>query len=93
MQRLHVYYDMKLVTFGINEERNAIVQFPIVIQPYKQQLILYQIGTVPVPIIDLNTKAYLYTHSQADRPYITLNSETCISLKHQKLRTCKTSWL
>ena len=29
---LNVYYDMKLVTFGINEERNLKVQFPISIQ-------------------------------------------------------------
>ena len=34
IKRLHLYYDMKLVTFGINKERNLIVQFPIIIQPY-----------------------------------------------------------
>ena len=40
----HLYYNMKLVTFGINKERNLIVQFPVFIQPYtQQQLILYQI--------------------------------------------------
>ena len=27
--RLHLYYDMKLVTFGIDEDRNLIVQFPV----------------------------------------------------------------
>ena len=32
--RLHLYYDMKLVTFGINKERNLIIQFPVFIQPY-----------------------------------------------------------
>ena len=37
IQRLHLYYDMKLVTFGINEERNLLVQFPVFIQPYIQQ--------------------------------------------------------
>ena len=26
---LHLYYNMKLVTFGIHEERNLIVQFPL----------------------------------------------------------------
>ena len=26
INRLHLYYDMKLITFGINEERNMIVQ-------------------------------------------------------------------
>ena len=34
IKRLHLYYDMKLSTFGINEERNLIVQFPVFIQPY-----------------------------------------------------------
>ena len=78
IKRLYLYYDMKLVIFGINEERDLIVQFPIFIQPYIQ-LILYQTETVPVPIIDLNKKAHSYIHLQVDRPYITLNSETYIS--------------
>ena len=29
IKRLHLYYDMKLVTFGIDQERNLIIQFPI----------------------------------------------------------------
>ena len=33
-RRLHVYYDIKLVTFEINEERNLTVQFQIFVQPY-----------------------------------------------------------
>ena len=50
---LYFYYDMKLVTFGINKYRNLTVQFPVFAQPYtQQQLILYQGETVPVPIID-----------------------------------------
>ena len=48
-----LYYNMKLVTFGIDRKRNLIIQFPIFIQPYTQQpLILYQVQTVSVPIID-----------------------------------------
>ena len=63
IKRLHLYYDMKLVTFGINEESNLIVQFPVFIQPYiQQQPILYQMEMVPVPIIDLNKKAHSYIH-------------------------------
>ena len=55
IKRLHPYYDMKLVTFGIDKDRNLIIQFPVFMQPYMQQpLILYQIETVPVPIIDQN---------------------------------------
>ena len=86
IKRLHLYYDMKLVTFGINEERNLIVQFPVFIQPYiQEQLILYQNEMVPVPIIDQNNQAHSCTHLQVDRPYIALNSETYISLRHQGL--------
>ena len=43
---------------------------------------------VPVPIIGLNKKAHSYTHLQLDNPYTALNSETYISLRHQKLRMC-----
>ena len=53
IDRLHLYYNMHLVTFGINKDRNIIVQFSVFIQPCTQQpLILYQIETVPVPIIN-----------------------------------------
>ena len=74
IKRLHLYYDMKLGTFGIESDRNLIVQFPVFIQPYTQQpLILYWIETVPVPIIDQNTQVQFYAHLQVDRPYIALN--------------------
>ena len=60
IKRLHLSYDMKLVTFGIDNNKYLIVQFPVFIQPYTQQpLILYQIETVPVPIIDQNTQCTL----------------------------------
>ena len=36
IDRLHLYYDMMLVTFGIDKERNLIIQFPVFIQPYTQ---------------------------------------------------------
>ena len=48
---------MKLVTFGIDKDRNLIIPFLVFIQPYTQQpLTLYQIETVPVPIVDQNTQ-------------------------------------
>ena len=81
---------MNLVTFGIDKEINLIIQFPVFIQPYMQQpLILYQIETVTVPIIDQNKQAHSYTHLQIDKPYIALNSETYITIRQQELRTCK----
>ena len=81
---------MQVVTFGMNTEENLVVQFPVFIQPYIQQpLILYQIETVPVLIIDENTQVQSYTHLQVKKPYIDLNSETCISIRQKELRTCK----
>ena len=61
IKRLHLHYDMKLVTFRIDRKRNLIIQFPILVQPYTQPLTLYQLETVPVPIVDKNTKADSYT--------------------------------
>ena len=59
-------------------------------QPYTQQpLALYQLETVPVPILDQNDEAHSYTQLQVKKPYIALNSETYISLRQQELRTCK----
>ena len=83
---------MKLVTFGINRERNLIIQFTIFVQPYMQQpLILYQVETVPIPIVDQNKYASSYTHLQISRPYIALNSETYISIRQQESE--HTNWL
>ena len=69
---------------------NVVIQFPVFIQPYTQKpLILYQLETIPVPILDKNTKAQSYMHLQIRKPYIALNSETYISLRQQELRSCK----
>ena len=82
LDRLHLYYDMQLVTFGIDKDMNLVIQFPVFIQPYTQKpLILYQLETVPVPILDRNTKAQSYMHLQVNKPYSALNSETYISLR------------
>ena len=48
-----------------------------------------KLETVPVQILDKNTKAQSYTHLQVGKPYITLNSETYVSLRQQELRSCK----
>ena len=34
LDRLHLYYDMQLVTFSIDKDMNLIIQFPVFIQPY-----------------------------------------------------------
>ena len=81
---------MKLVMFGIDNQRNLIVQFPVFVQPYTQKrLIMYQIETVPVPILDKNEQAHLYTELKIEKLYITLNEETYIMLHSQELKMCK----
>ena len=88
--RLHLYYDMQLVTLGIDTDMKLVIQFPVFIQSYTQKpLILYQLETVPIPILDINTKAQSYTHLRIEKSYIALNSETYISLRQQELRSCK----
>ena len=72
---------MKLATFGIDKDKNLIIQFPIFVQPYTQQpLILYQLETVPVPIIDENPNVQSYTECKIKKPQIALNSKTYINI-------------
>ena len=59
-------------------------------QPYtQQQLILYQLETVQVPIVDKNIKADSYTQLQIKKPYLALNTETYINIRQQELANCK----
>ena len=81
---------MQLVTFGIDKIKTSLFNTQYLYKPYTQQpLILYQLETVPVPILDQNNRAHSYTNLQAEKPYIALNSEMYISLQQQELRTCK----
>ena len=90
LDMLHLYYDLQLVTFSVDKDMNLVIQFPVFIQPYIQKpLVLYQLETVPVPILDRNTKAQSYMYLQVRKPYIVINSETYISLSQQELRSCK----
>ena len=81
---------MQLVTFDIDREMNLVIQLLVFIQPYIQKpLILYQLETMQVPILDTNSEAQSYTHLYVNKPYIALNSETYIALTQQELRSCK----
>ena len=76
--------------WGIDKDMNLVIQFPVFIQAYTQKpLILYQLETVPVPILDTNIEAESYIHLNVSKPYLALNSETYISLTHQELQSCK----
>ena len=77
LTHLYLYYDMKLVTFGIDEERNLIIQFPVFIQSYTQtRLVMYQIETVPIPTLDKNEQAQSYTQLEINKLYIALKPES-----------------
>ena len=90
LKGMYKYYDMKLVMFGTDQDRNLIIQFPVFIQPYSQKLLtLYQIETIPVLILDMNKRADSYTWIRIDKPCITLNLVTYISIHSEELRTCK----
>ena len=65
---------MKLVTFGIDNQRHLIVQFLVFVQPYTQKrLTMYQIETVAVPILDENEQAVIHPAKNRE----TLHSITC----------------
>ena len=90
LNRLYLHYDLKLVMFGIDYQKNIIIQFLVFVQPYTQtRLTLYQIETAPVPILVANKKAQSYTQLKIKKPYIALIEETYISLHPQELNTCK----
>ena len=81
---------MKLVMFGIDCQKNLIIQFPVFVQPYTQtKLTLYQVETVPVPILHASNKIQSYTQLKIEKPYIALNDETYISICSQELNNCK----
>ena len=90
LNTLYMYYNMKLVTFGIDSQTNLIIQFPVFVQPYTQtKLTLYQVETVPVPILDTGNKIQSYTQLKKEKPYIALNDETYITICPQELNNCK----
>ena len=50
---------------------------------------MYQIETVPVPILDKNKQVHSYMELKIEKPYIALNNETYITLRSQDLKMCK----
>ena len=70
--------------FGIDSQKNLIIQFPVFVQPYMQtKLTLYQVEMVPVPILDASSKIQSYTQLKIEKSYIALNDKTYISIHSQ----------
>ena len=94
LNRLYMYYDVKLVTFGIDSQRNLIIQFPVFIQPCTQtKLTLYQVEAVPVPILDTGNKVQSYTKLKIERPYIALNDEMYITIHPPRAKQLQENWV
>ena len=53
------------------------------------KLTLYQVETVPVPILDTGNKTQSYTQLKKEKPYMALNDETYITICPQELSNCK----
>ena len=84
------YYDMRLATFGIDEEDRLVVSFPIFVKDFSREAYtLYQIETVPVPIVDTNLKANSYSQAIVNKPYIATNADYYIQLEMEELFMCK----
>ena len=90
IQDLSDYYDMRLVSFGVDLDGALVITFPILMKHQNRQtLALYQIETVPVPVPDANQQMDTYTHIAPDRPYLAVEKDWYIQLRIQELRMCK----
>ena len=85
------YRDMKMVTFSVDQQAHSlIVTFPAFIKNYKQPpLSLYEVETVPVPIIDKNVKANSYSQVRIEKSYIAAGTDYYIQLRISELLICK----
>ena len=81
------YRDMKMVTFSVDQQAHSlIVTFPAFIKNYKQPpLSLYEVETVPVPILDKNVKANSYSQVRIEKRYIASGTDYYIQLRISEL--------
>ena len=87
------YYDMKMVTFGVNDSEELVVAFPAFVQDHtRESMTLYELETVKVPITDSNLAANSYTEIKTSKPYIAFNHDYYIQLHTPELRMCKQIW-
>ena len=85
------YYDMKMVTFGVSNERELVITFPVLIkQAHIKPLDLYDFETIPVPVKDRNPDLNTYTRITPVKPYLAVSQAHYIELKTEELRMCKT---
>ena len=85
------YRDMKMVTFSVDQQAHSLIlTFPAFIKNYKQPpLSLYEVETVPEPIIDKNVKADSYSQVRIEKSYIAAGTDYYIQLRISELLMCK----
>ena len=85
------YRDMKMVTFAVDQQAHSLIlTFLAFIKNYKQPpLSLYEVETVPVPIIDKNVKADSYSQVRIEKDYIAAGTDYYIQLRISELLMCK----
>ena len=82
------YRDMKMVTFAVDQQiPSLIVTFPAFIK--QPPLSLYEVETVPVPILDKNVKANSYSQVRIEKSYIAAETDYYIQLRISELLMCK----
>ena len=82
---------MKMVTFAVDQNTHSLIMsFPAFIKNYKQPpLSLYEVESVPVPILDRNTKANSYSKIRIEKDYIAAGADYYIQLRISELYMCK----
>ena len=85
------YRDIKMVTFAVDKQTySLIVTFPAFIKSYKQPpLSLYEVETVPVPILDKDVKANNYSQVRIEKSYIAAGTDYYIQLRISELLMCQ----
>ena len=84
------YYDMKLVTFGLDSDGSMVVAFPVFVKDHASKpKTLYEIKMVKVPIPDQNKEADSYSEVTYSKTYLAINNDYYIQLKIQELCMCK----
>ena len=67
-----------------------VVCFPFFAKDFNREAFtLYQIETVPVPIVDTNLEADSYYETMVNKPYIATNADYYIQLEMEELFMCK----
>ena len=85
------YYDMKLATFGVDEDNDMFIAFPVFVKYHTSKpKTLYEIETVKVLIpANKDEAADSYSEVRYSKPYLAIIDDYYIQLRIQELRMYK----